>query len=331
METTTTIETAPDSPAPTALATFSPINSEIATLAAEYMPLTIAGVNDKEGYALVHRARMIVKGHRVNIDKHRKQLNADALAWQRKVNDWAKEKTALLEPIENHLTAEEDRIDKEKEAIKNAARIKAEAEEKARREAEEARLAAEREAEAAKLREERAKIDAERKALENQQRAQRAEQDRLENQRRAQEREQQRLSDIEAARLKKIEDEKRAASHRAEVEKAKADAAERSRIETEARLTREANEAKEREHRAKEAAEAARAKAEQMKPDREKLLIVASCVAGITVPEVAINSMESGRAVREIQGVLDDAAAKILLIVNRYLPEMDPELAAMIG
>ncbi len=87
-------------------------------LVQEYMPLKINGLDDKEGAKAVSAARKIVKGYRVDVDKRRKKLNADALEWQRKINSEAKRITAMLEPIESHLESEEKRINEEVERIK---------------------------------------------------------------------------------------------------------------------------------------------------------------------------------------------------------------------
>lgn len=150
----------------TQLARFSLADAAIAEMQQQFMPLSINGIEDAEGYKRVHAARMTVKGHRVEVEKLRKELKADALEYGRKVDGEAKRITALLAPIESHLEAEEKAIDDAKEAIRNAARLKAEAEERARREAEEAERKAKQEAEAAALREEREKLEAERRVME---------------------------------------------------------------------------------------------------------------------------------------------------------------------
>lgn len=99
---------------------FNVTDSAIAELKEKYLPLVINGIEDKNGYKAVKSARMIVKTHRVDVDKRRKELTADALEWQRKINAEAKRITLLLEPIEEHLQSEEKRIDDEIEAIKIA-------------------------------------------------------------------------------------------------------------------------------------------------------------------------------------------------------------------
>ncbi|MDP2654600.1 MAG: hypothetical protein Q8Q08_11310, partial [Candidatus Omnitrophota bacterium] len=72
----------------------------------------------QDGFKAVHEARMVVKGHRVAVEKKRKDLKADALAFGKLVDGEAKRITAMLEPIESHLQAEEDKITKELERIK---------------------------------------------------------------------------------------------------------------------------------------------------------------------------------------------------------------------
>lgn len=90
----------------------------IAELAEEFLPLSVDGVDDKEGFDKVHDARMIVKGHRVDVEKTRKALKADALAWGKAVDGEAKRLTALLAPIEEHLTNQENIVLAEKERIR---------------------------------------------------------------------------------------------------------------------------------------------------------------------------------------------------------------------
>ena len=88
------------------LSRFSIADTAIAALGEEYLPLRSEGLADFTGYAKVHRARMDVKGKRCEIEKVRKELNADFLVYCRKVNGEAKRLTALLEPIETHLLKE---------------------------------------------------------------------------------------------------------------------------------------------------------------------------------------------------------------------------------
>ena len=268
--------------AKTELRKFSPSDAAIARMAEQYMPLVIRDVSDAAGFKVVHEARMIVKSHRVEVEKTRKLLKADALEYGRKVDAEAKRLTGLLEPIESHLEAEEKRIQEEKDRIKNAVRLKAEAEARAKEEAESARLKAEQAAEAEHLRVEREKLDAERRAMEEQ--------------RRVIEVEQQRLAKIEADHQRVIE-----------LEKAKAEAAERAKRETEARLAREAEEAKAK----AEAAEAAKRRAEELRPDREKLLAVAIQLRTMTIPRVSADANEAAEKISRVIRRAADAVEEI--------------------
>ena len=100
----------------------------IGEMAANYMKLQIMGLEDRDGFKAVRSARLIVKAHRCNVERLRKELKADALEWGRRVDAEAKRITALLEPIESHLEAEESRIEAEKETIRLAEEERKEAE-----------------------------------------------------------------------------------------------------------------------------------------------------------------------------------------------------------
>lgn len=148
----------------------------VGQLREQFMPLTIAGIDDKAGYKAVHAARMKVKNLRVAVEKKRKELKADALAYGKLVDSIAGEITEMIEPIEESLRIKQDAIDMEVERIKAEKLL---AERLAREEAE--RVA--REQEAARLREESARreaeLAAERARLEAERTAWRAEQERI--------------------------------------------------------------------------------------------------------------------------------------------------------
>ena len=280
----------------TELQRFDLADTAIAAMRAEYMPLTICGLTDTVGYKAVHSARMVVKNHRVQVEKVRKELKADALEYGRRVDAEAKRITAMLEPIEGHLARKEDAYEAEKERIRNAERLRLEAEQRAKEEAEAARVKAEQEAEAARIKAvqegEDARLKVEAGRLAEQQR-------KIDEERREIETERKRLADIEAARLREIETQRR-----------EKEAAERARIETEQRIAREAEAAK-----AKAAAEeAARIKAEALRPDREKLLTVAAAVNAIDIPEVSIAADDAADRVRIVLG---EAEQKIRTIVEK--------------
>lgn len=99
---------------------FGITDEQIAELAETYLPLTIDGLDDKEGYEQVHAAHMKMRRFRTSTDKIRQELNSDALAWQRTVNDYAKEVTAKMKPIEDHLAAEKHAVKQAKLEIERA-------------------------------------------------------------------------------------------------------------------------------------------------------------------------------------------------------------------
>ena len=108
-------------------------DAAIAEMSASYLNLRIIDINDTDGFRAVHSARMIVKTKRIDVEKMRKDLKADALKYGRAVDAEAARITAQLEPIETYLETEENRIEAEKNAIKaEKVRIAAEAEAKAR-------------------------------------------------------------------------------------------------------------------------------------------------------------------------------------------------------
>ena len=101
----------------TAVVEYNVTDAVLAKMEADYMGLTVKGLDDKDGFDAVHKARMIVKNTRVDVEKKRKELKASALEWGKKVDSEAKRIFAKIEPIETHLTTEEEKITKEKERI----------------------------------------------------------------------------------------------------------------------------------------------------------------------------------------------------------------------
>jgi hypothetical protein len=97
---------------------FQITDTAIAELKDRYMGLKIKGLDDKEGFELVHRARIDVKNRRVEVTKTGKSLRAEANAYNQAVLKEEKRILCLLEPIEEHLEAEERRVTEEKERIK---------------------------------------------------------------------------------------------------------------------------------------------------------------------------------------------------------------------
>ena len=107
-----------------ALAAYSVTDAEIAAATEVAMALKVNGIKDREGLRLVHSARMEIARKRVEVEKTRKELKADALKFGRAVDAEAKRLTALLLPAEEHLKAQEDAITEEKERIKRETEAK---------------------------------------------------------------------------------------------------------------------------------------------------------------------------------------------------------------
>jgi len=170
---------------------FEQTMAKIAETAAKYGALE---ATTPPGYKLVTRAIADCRGMRTAVDRRRKELNSDALEYQRAVNAVAVQLTGAIQEIESPLKARKAAVDDAKAAEKEAkaaaereaqlaiireAQEKLEAERARQRAVEEARIAAEREElekerralaieraiERQAATEERAKLDAERAAL----------------------------------------------------------------------------------------------------------------------------------------------------------------------
>lgn len=83
-----------------------------------FLQLKVEDFDDKKGYKECHEARMIVKQHRVAVEKRRKQLKEYSLNYGRKVDSVAKDLTFKLEEIEKHLENQQNVIDLEIERRK---------------------------------------------------------------------------------------------------------------------------------------------------------------------------------------------------------------------
>lgn len=108
----------------TELEKFNVTDAAIAKMEQEFMPLSISGLEDKDGYKKVREARLVVKGKRVEVEKRRKELKEDSLKFGRAVDSEARRITALLEPIEQHLEVQQKAIDDEKERLAAEAQSK---------------------------------------------------------------------------------------------------------------------------------------------------------------------------------------------------------------
>ncbi len=276
----------------TELAKFNITDAAIATMSKEYLLLNINGIDDKDGYDKVHAARMVVKGFRVGIDKTRKLLKADALAFGKAVDGEAKRITELLGRIEGHLSDQETAIDDEKERIKREKVEAIRAEQERKEQEERDRIAAEEEA--ARLArekvmaEEEARLEAERKRqaaidVEQGERAAilKAAEDKVEAEK----------QEILEAKQKAEDEIKR----QAELEKAKKEAAEAARIEAEKKAEREAEDKAAAEQKAKFEAE----RQEALKPDKDKLIALAEALNLYPLPE--IQDIEAKKVRQEVR------------------------------
>ena len=316
---------------------FSIADTTIAAWAHEYMGLTIAGVNDSKGLKAVHDARMVVKNQRVEVEKRRKELKADALKWGQAVDAEARRLTSLMEPIETHLEQQEEAIAAEKERIRQKAEEEKRAATQARvdallkvncpipfviagqmsqeqftarlaEETEKHRLATEQAAaaEAERLRiqaEEDAKRKAEAEALAKE-RARlnqiRQEQEAAAAAERAKLEAERQALEAERRKQQEAEAERQ---RLADLERREKEAAERARLETEQRIKRETEAAQ-----AKASAEEAeRKRLESLRPDKEKLLAVADAVDAIEVPILE----QAAKARRQASDLLSKTASAI--------------------
>ena len=280
--------------------------AEISKMASIYMELTVKDLEDKEGFDSVHAARMVMVKHRTSIDKTRKKANEEAQSFIKNNNDNAKKLLALIAPIEDHLTKEEDKVVNEKKRIL----AEQEAKDRAKTEARinglmqygvvkpfmevatmgdgeyDALLFTAKtawEAEQKRIADEKIRIEAEKAEIEK---ARKEEAARLEEQRKLQEAERLRLDAIrkeqeEAAKKieaekKALEDAKRKEQERKDREAFEKQAADNARIKAEKeaaeKIEREAKEKKARE----EAEIAEKARLEELKPEKIKLIAYAN-------------------------------------------------------
>jgi len=84
----------------------------------KYLPLKINGIEDKEGYDTVHKARIVCRDLRVLTEKLCKKGREDATKIQKAWIQKEKEVVAEISEVEQHLKKQEDVIDAEIEARK---------------------------------------------------------------------------------------------------------------------------------------------------------------------------------------------------------------------
>lgn len=259
---TTTLETTNGTAAPAIR--YDVTESEIAELKANYAAIEF---DTKAGYANGMKALANCRGTRTALDRRKKDLNADADAWRKKVNAAHKYLYGLVEKIEQPLKDKREAVDKAEELARKA---REEAEWVAKQDAiraenaaKEAELAAKREADEARIAQERRDLE--------EQKAQLAEQRRRDE-------ETSRQQQLELAELRR--EQNRVADENRKVEEARA-AAERQEQERLARIkAREEAEARRIQQHAEYVAEVARIEAdraeeakrlEALKPDIERV------------------------------------------------------------
>jgi hypothetical protein len=77
----------------------------------EFSGLKVADIQDKEGYKKVKAAWQIVRGKRLEVEKKHKLIKADYVVIGRAIDGEKNRLVGLLEPLENELGGELDRID----------------------------------------------------------------------------------------------------------------------------------------------------------------------------------------------------------------------------
>ena len=314
----------------------------IAEMEKAYMCLTIKDFDDTEGFQAVHEARMVVKGKRVEVEKRRKALKADALAYGKLIDSEAKKVFTKLEPIETHLQTEEDKVINEKKRIK-------EEEEAKEREKIQSRLTilsgygkivpffdaaawtdeefvetvdkakAEYEEIQQKAREEAAQIVREEEAR-------KAEDERLAKERAELEAERKRIAAEQAEAQAKIDEanrkieaekaaieaEKKAEQERKDREKFEKDAKEKAEREAKAKAERD-----EQERLARERAETEeKARQESLKPDKDKLIDFAGRVLALATYKPDLESPVA-------QHIYNEAIEGILIISDQIKKETE--------
>lgn len=103
----------------TALKKYTVTEADIATLSDECMALKVASVVDKEGYKIVKKAHSSIRRARVEVEDKRRELKKESLDFGRGVDARAKELTALITPIEEHLVEQKKIIEDEELRIVN--------------------------------------------------------------------------------------------------------------------------------------------------------------------------------------------------------------------
>jgi len=97
---------------------FNPTVSELTELATKFKWLKIAGIGDKEWYALVKSAQKELAAKRIYITKTLMDFRREAINFQKAVLDQEKSLIAIIDETEKELKSEKERIDLEIEIEK---------------------------------------------------------------------------------------------------------------------------------------------------------------------------------------------------------------------
>jgi hypothetical protein len=113
------------------LTKFDVVVPAVNDLAKQFLPLKIISADDKVGYSDVSKALRLIVSKRTAVEEKRKELKADSLAFGKAVDNRAREITAMLQPIEDHLKSQKIWFESELERINaEEQRIKAEEQER---------------------------------------------------------------------------------------------------------------------------------------------------------------------------------------------------------
>lgn len=93
------------------LITYDITTEAIQMMRNEYLPLMVKDYNDKEGYELCKNAKKTVVAKRIAVEQRRKELKAESLEVGRMIDSKAKDITAQLVAIEEHLYEQQEKID----------------------------------------------------------------------------------------------------------------------------------------------------------------------------------------------------------------------------
>ena len=252
----------------------------ITKLQKKYMDVKVSNPEDIDNYMFARSGYKEVSKLRIDIEKKRVELKADALAFGKAVDGEAKRLKLPLEAIEAHLMVQRKIVEDEQARIKKAKEDAILAEEARIKQEEEARLEAQRaeqEAKERELKERQEKIEAQEKAVADEKKRIQDEETRKQE---------------ETARALEIETERKEAADLAVKQEA-----EKRRLADEQRIKDEQLAKLKKEHD------------ELMKPDREKLNILADALIGFPYP--ALTSKEAQAVTTAVQRQLNALAKQI--------------------